>query len=241
MPATGGVAIRLEDVSKIFEGRRALDHVTLAIEAGSYVALMGGNGAGKTTLLRVIAGLAAPTLGNVTVAGVDMRRAGPGLRARIGYVAHDTMLYGDLTAEENLRFHARLFELPDPDASIRRATDAVDVSHALPRTVRTLSRGTKQRVALARALLHEPQILLLDEPYTGLDEAASATLSAILETFMQPDTTIVVALHEMSRALAGSTRIVALDDGRLALDRPTHETEDIETSYRTLLAMGGAR
>jgi heme ABC exporter ATP-binding subunit CcmA len=241
VPPRADVRIRLDAVSKLYEGRRALDRIDLDVAQASFVAVMGGNGAGKTTLLRVIAGLSSPTFGTVTVAGVDVRRAGPGLRSLIGYVAHETMLYGDLTAAENLRFHARLFGLRDPDRAVREAAERVDVAHALDRTVRTLSRGTRQRVALARAFVHEPWILLLDEPYTGLDEAASDALRAILADLAAEGRTILVALHEVDRALSGPERLLVLDGGRVALDRPIGDGSDVDATYRTLLHAGAGR
>lgn len=241
MRAPVDAAIRLDGVTKLYEGRRALDAVDLDVAQGEYVAVMGGNGAGKTTLLRVIAGLAAPTRGAVSIAGVPVDRAGPGLRSLLGYVAHDTMLYGDLTARENLLFHARLFGLPDPERAVADAAADADVAHALDRTVRVLSRGTKQRVALARAFIHQPRIVLLDEPYTGLDEDASETLSTNLASLASDGRTIVVALHEVARAVSGPERIVALDRGRIALDRSTAAADDIESAYRELLRTGANR
>ena len=238
MRAPVDAAIRLEGVTKVYEGRRALDAVDLDVAQGEYVAVMGGNGAGKTTLLRVIAGLATPTRGAVSIAGVPVDRAGPGLRSLLGYVGHDTMLYGDLTARENLLFHARLFGLPDPERAVADA--AADVAHALDRTVRVLSRGTKQRVALARAFIHRPRIVLLDEPYTGLDEDASETLSTNLASLASDGRTIVVALHEVARAVSGPERIVALDRGRIALDRSA-AADDVESAYRELLRTGANR
>jgi heme exporter protein A len=233
-------AIRLEGVTKLYERRRALDAVDLDVTQGEYVAVMGGNGAGKTTLLRVIAGLSAPTRGSVSIAGVRLDRAGPGLRSLLGYVAHDTMLYGDLTARENLLFHARLFGLADPARAVEDAAADADVAHALDRPVRVLSRGTRQRVALARAFIHGPRIVLLDEPYTGLDEDACETLTARLSDLAAEGRTIVVALHEVARALAGPERLVVLDGGRIALDRST-AADDVGTAYRELLRTGATR
>lgn len=234
------LSVRLEGVAKVFERRRALDGVDLEIMQGSYVALMGANGAGKSTLLKLVAGLQAPTAGRVLVAGVDMRKAGPGLRAMIGYLSHETLLYGDLTARENLMFHAKLFGLPEPGEAVERAASLVDAQHVLGRDVRGLSRGTKQRVALARTLLHEPSVLLLDEPYTGLDEAAAATLADLLERLATPDRILLVALHEVARALDGPTRLAVLDGGKVAYDAPTRGqlSDNVERTYLSLLRAG---
>lgn len=219
MGASLELAIRLRGVTKAFGSQIALDRVDLDIPPGSFVAVMGANGAGKTTLLKVIAGLAVPTRGSVTVGGIEMRRAGPRLRALVGFVSHEPMLYPDLTARENLAFHARLFGLDRPRAAVEEVAARLAIEPVLDRPVRTLSRGTRQRVALARALLHRPAVLLLDEPYTGLDEAAAASLSELLEGLRSPERVLVVTLHDVARALGGPGRLVALSGGRVALDR----------------------
>ena len=170
--------LRLVDVGKTFGRHKVLRHVDLDIPAGSFVALMGANGAGKTTLLRLVAGLATPTTGAVTLAGVDLRKAGPGLRRMLGFVSHDGLLYGDLTGRQNLMFHARMFGVADPEARIEELADVLDLRRVLDRPAGVLSRGNKQRLTLARALMHGPDVLLLDEPFTGLDEESSTRLVA---------------------------------------------------------------
>ena len=212
------------DVSKTFGRHKVLRHVDLTIPAGSFVALMGANGAGKTTLLRLAAGLATPTRGTVTVAGVDLRKAGPGLRRMIGFVSHDGLNYGDLTSRQNLLFHARLFGVADPEARIEELADALDLRRVLDRPAGVLSRGNKQRLTLARALLHGPDILLLDEPFTGLDEASAARLVSVLRRLHAEGRTIVMTVHEMSRALEGPTRLVVIGDHGISVDRPLDES-----------------
>jgi heme exporter protein A len=230
------LGIRLRGVSKAFGADVAIDRVDLDIPSGSYVAVMGANGAGKTTLLKVIAGLAVPSKGSVTIAGIAMRRAGPKLRALVGVVGHETMLYPDLSARENLAFHARLFGVRDARPAIEEMADRLGIRRVLDRSVRALSRGTKQRVALARALLHGPSVLLLDEPYTGLDEAAAASLSALLEDLATPERVLVVTLHDVARAISGPRRLVVLSDGRVVLDVPTDAREvDVADTYLQLL------
>lgn len=232
-PALG---IALTQVSKAFGAQLALDHVDLTIDQGSFVAVMGANGAGKTTLLKVISGLAAPTSGSVRIAGIEMRKAGPKLRALVGVVSHETMLYADLTTEENLRFHAKLFGLRDPAAAVMRAVERLDVAHVLDKPVRALSRGTRQRVALARALLHDPAVILLDEPYTGLDEAAAATLTELLDELATPERILMLTLHDVVRALSGPRRLIVLSGGRVALDEPiAGSTDRMAETYLGLL------
>jgi heme ABC exporter ATP-binding subunit CcmA len=212
------LAVRLDGVGKRFDTQAALDGIDLDVSPGSFLAVMGANGAGKTTLLNVIAGLTAPTAGRITIAGVDMQRAGPRLRAQIGVVGHRPMLYPDLTAGENLQFHARLFGVPDPASAVGEAATLMDVVDVLDRPVRTLSRGTTQRVALARALVHRPRVLLLDEPFTGLDEVAARSLSDLLVRLHTSDRVLLVTLHDIARAVEGPERVVVLSRGRIVHD-----------------------
>jgi heme exporter protein A len=230
------LAIRLEGIGKRFGAQVALDGVDLDVPAGSFIAVMGANGAGKSTLLHVIAGLTAPTAGRVTIAGIDVRRAGPRLRAQVGLVGHRPMLYPDLTAGENLRFHARLFGTPDPGRAVAEAAAMMDVDNVLDRTVRTLSRGTTQRVALARALVHRPRVVLLDEPYTGLDEVAALSLSELLDRLHTEDRVLLVTLHDVARAVSGPERVVVLSRGRVVLDEATRGSiHDFGDEYLRLL------
>ena len=236
------LGIALSGVSKAFGGQLALADVNLDVPQGSHVAVMGANGAGKTTLLKVIGGLAAPTRGSVTIAGIEMRSAGPKLRALVGFVSHETMLYADLTTFENLRFHAKLFGLPNPAEAAEAAAERLDVAHALRKPVRALSRGTRQRVALARALLHDPAVILLDEPYTGLDEAAAASLAELLESLATRERVVMLTLHDVSRAMSGPRRLLVLSDGRIALDEPLDgHVQDVAETYMELLRSGARR
>jgi len=212
--------LSLVDVGKTFGRHKVLRHVDLDIPAGSFVALMGANGAGKTTLLRLVAGLATPTTGVVTLAGVDLRKAGPGLRRMLGFVSHDGLLYGDLTGRQNLMFHARMFGVADPEARIEELADVLDLRKVLDRPAGVLSRGNKQRLTLARSLMHGPDVLLLDEPFTGLDEESSARLVQLLRALHAEGRTIVMTVHEMSRALEGPTRLVVIGEGGIAVDEP---------------------
>ena len=234
------LGIRLHGLSKAFGVRRALDHVDLDVDPGFYVAVMGANGAGKSTLLRSVAGLVTPTSGSVTVAGVEMRKAGSALRRRIGFAGHESMLYPDLTARENLMFHARLFGLSRPDRAVERVADRLRLDGTLDRQVRVLSRGTRQRVAIARALINDPAVVLLDEPFTGLDAAAVADLARLLDSLHTPERVLIMTVHDVARAIAGPDRLVVLSAGRLVLDRPVGApapeiVEDVTGLYMGLL------
>jgi len=219
--------LRFRDVSKTYGHHKVLRHVDLDIPAGSFVALMGANGAGKTTLLRMAAGLATPTKGQVTLADVDLRSAGPGLRRMIGFVSHDGLLYGDLTGRQNLMFHGRLFGVVDPEARIEELAEALDLRKVLDRPASVLSRGNKQRLTLARALMHGPDVLFLDEPFTGLDEASSSRLVTLLKRLHAEGSTIVMTVHEAARAADGPTRLVVIGEGGVLVD------EEIATSDAT--------
>ena len=230
------LGIELQGVRKSFGTQAALAGVDLQIPQGSYVAVMGPNGAGKTTLLKVMSGLAAPTSGSVKIAGVEMRKAGPGLRRLVGYVSHESMLYHDISGRENLVFSAKLYGVREPERVVSETAERLNVSKHLHKPVRALSRGTRQRVAIARALLHSPKVLLMDEPYSGLDEVAASTLAELLNDLHTPERTLIITVHEVFRALTGPERLIALAGGKLALDRPIKgDEEEVSTAYRALL------
>lgn len=230
------LGIELKGVRKSFGNQAALAGVDLLIPQGSYVAVMGPNGAGKTTMLKIMGGIAAPTAGSVSIAGIDMRRAGPGLRRLVGFVSHESMLYHDLSAEENLTFAAKLFGVSDPKRVVAEISERMNIVKHLKKPVRALSRGTRQRVAVARAVLHDPHVLLMDEPYTGLDEMAAASLADLLVGLHTPERTLIITVHEVFRALTGPERLVAMASGKIALDRPIKgDEEEISEAYRALL------
>jgi heme exporter protein A len=230
-----------QDVSKTYGHHKVLRHVDLTIPAGSFVALMGANGAGKTTLLRMASGLPTPTSGSVSLAGVDLRKAGPGLRRMLGFVSHDGLLYGDLTGRQNLLFHGRMFGVADPDARIEELADALDLRKVLDRPAAVLSRGNRQRLTLARALMHGPEVLLLDEPFTGLDEASSARLVGMLRGLNAAGTTVVMTVHEAARATDGPTRLVVIGEGGVLVDEPITTSESVFAGVASVeLALVGA-
>ena len=209
----------VEGVGKDFGYHHVLRDVSFAVEEGEYIALMGSNGAGKTTLLRMIAGLSRPTAGSVSIAGVDLRRAGPGLRRRIGFVSHESLLYPELTGRENLEFHATLFGVENVDASIAALDELLELAPILDRQAGVLSRGNRQRLTLARALLHAPRVLLLDEPFTGLDEESSNRLLRILQTLVDSGRTVIMTTHDRAILEAGPRRLIRIEGGTLHEDR----------------------
>lgn len=230
MTARFAPTIELRGVARTFGSVTALADVDLTVDAGSYLAVMGGNGAGKTTLLRTVAGLALPTAGTVRIAGVDRRRAGPAIRAMIGYVGHDSMLYADLTVRENLAFAASLYGVPE--RAVEPAAARFGVGDALDRRARALSRGNRQRVALARALLHDPPVLLLDEPFTGLDIDSHEHLAALLCAVHGRGHTILLTAHDAAEA-SDADRLVVLAGGRIAVDEPMTGASRVAEAVRT--------
>lgn len=194
----------------------ALRSVDLRLDEGDFLTLFGPNGAGKTTLIRILATLARPTAGRVLVGGLDIRECTAEVRRRIGVVSHQTFLYRDLTAEENLLLYARLYDLPDGKSRVHAALERVALGHRAEDPVRTLSRGMQQRVAIARAVLHDPLILLLDEPYSGLDQHAVASLTTILQEMALKGRTVLMTTHDLEQGLQLASRVGILCDGCLA-------------------------
>ena len=205
-----------EGLGRGFAGTPVLAGVDLVVQAGDAVVLLGPNGAGKTTLLRVLALLLRPGAGRLTLFGTAAAAAPPALRRRIGYVGHESLCYPDLTAAENLAFYARLFDLPEAPARVATLVAWAGLEGAARRPVRTYSRGMAQRLALARALLHAPDLLLLDEPFAGLDPEAVAMLQRRLEELRRAGHAIVLATHDLERAAPLATRLAILHRGRIA-------------------------
>jgi len=187
------------------------------VAEGESLTLVGPNGAGKTTFIRILATLTRPSKGSVRVAGCDVARHGPEIRRHIGLVSHQTFLYGDLSAEENLRFYGRMYDVPELELSIKSLLQRVGLKHRSLDLVRTYSRGMEQRLSIARALLHDPALLLLDEPYTGLDQRATEMLREVLTDLAgkSKSRTIVMTTHNLERGLEICDRAAILVNGRI--------------------------
>jgi heme ABC exporter ATP-binding subunit CcmA len=211
--------LTLEGVGKRFGAVAVLSGVNLQLGGGSFCLLLGHNGAGKSTLLRLVAGLARPTDGRVRVHGEDPYGSGEARRL-LGVLSHQTLLYDDLTAAENLGFFARLYGLGDRREQVRAALERAGLSGRAHDRVRTFSRGMKQRLALARATLHGPAVLLLDEPFTGLDAAGITGLTTQLTELRQRGRAAVMVTHQLEPAAALADRVVVLRAGRVAGDVP---------------------
>jgi len=211
-------AIVLEQVAKKFGTFVALHRIDLRLAAGRFLLLAGPNGAGKSTLLRLLAGLCKPSSGRVLIGGADPHDSFDA-RATIGLLSHQTLLYDELTARENLLFFARLYGLPDREGLVDQALEEAGLHLRGAHRVRTFSRGMKQRLALARATLHQPSILLLDEPYTGLDQEAAAALTRHLRRFKEQGCTGVLVTHRLDTAVQLIDHLAILRQGRVCHER----------------------
>jgi heme exporter protein A len=219
-------AIELAELGRAYGERVALAGVTLSLEAGQTLAVFGANGAGKTTLLRILATLLRPHHGTARVLGSELPREGWAVRGRLGFLGHAPLLYRDLTARENLRFHARLHGVPP--ARIETLLDAVGMKRRGDDPVHTYSRGMVQRVAVCRAVLHEPELLLLDEPLAGLDPGAAAAVQPLIS-----GGTRVVISHDVEHGLAEADVVLGLRDGRPAVlaEAAAVEPRDVRALY----------
>ena len=210
--------IKIDKLIKAFGSRLVLRGVDLTINEGDFVTLMGANGAGKTTLLYIVATLSKPTGGNVSIGGYSTANSATELRRFIGLVSHKTLLYDDLTADQNLRFYAQMYDVPNASNRIETVLDQVGLRGRQHDPVRTYSRGMQQRLAIARAMLHNPPILLLDEPDTGLDQHAADRLSELLSAVGANQRTILMTTHNLERGLSLGNRVVILAKGKIAYD-----------------------
>src|SRR4051812_2609564 len=234
--------LEAQALSRYFGRRQAVKPVTFAMGRGQSLALFGPNGAGKTTLLRLLAGLLRPTSGHAAVAGVDIRSDGA-LRGQIGLISHQSMLYPALTALENVEFAARLHGVSEPRQASLRSLDTMGIANRATSPVRTLSRGMQQRVSIARAIVHGPSVLLLDEPYTGLDASGAATLSDMLHDLRAGGATMVLVTHNVAEGLAVASHVAVMLDGTLGQLRSTAgvDAASFADEYRAMSAASSGR
>ncbi len=232
-------AIRIERVSKVFGRRRAVDNLSLEVPEGAYLSIFGPNGAGKTTLLRMLATLSRPTQGRIVISGVDAREHPDKARERIGLISHNSMLYRDLTAEENLLLSARLYGVANARERVAEMLEAVELSHRRLDTVGTFSRGMTQRVCIARALLHDPKVVLLDEPYSGLDPHAIEIFDGLIER-VRSDRTFVMVSHDLQKGFGACTHALVLARGKKVAFAPREDIDfaAFEDLYRRTVGMG---
>ncbi len=219
--------IAVEKLDKTFGARWALRGVTFTVAPGEIVALVGPNGAGKTTLLRILATLTRSDGGRILIGRIPLAQHPNDARGAIGFVGHQTFMYDDLTADENLRFYARLYDVSDITERVHTVARRVGIEHRLNDVTRTLSRGLQQRLTLARMLLNEPAVLLLDEPYTGLDKTAADMLDQVMLDAKKEGRGILFSTHDLERGLAIADRALVLKAGRLVYDLPHTEWNNL--------------
>ncbi len=207
--------ITVRQLVKRFGMKTVLRGLDFDVQPGEFVAILGPNGAGKTTFLRILASLARPSLGEVHVAGYRLPNQAAEVRARLGVVSHLPLLYGDLTAEENLRFYARMYNISNIEHRISDVLQLVGLEPRRRDLVRTFSRGMQQRLAIGRAVLHDPEVMLFDEPYTGLDQDAAAMLDGVLRSVAVQGRTVVMTSHDLARAEDLATRFDILSRGAI--------------------------
>ncbi len=200
-------------INKYFGRFRVLSDINLKLGAGEFLTIFGANGAGKTTLLRVFAGLLKQDSGNIYIDGIDADNEPEKLRKSIGFISHNTFLYNDLTAYENLRFFGQLYDIEEYESQIENVLNRVGLQKRASEPVRNFSRGMQQRLAIARAFLHNPSLLLLDEPYTGLDQRASAVLNQILEGVHKENKNAVITTHDINQGLEIADKVAVIDRG----------------------------
>jgi heme ABC exporter ATP-binding subunit CcmA len=213
--------IEIERLVKAFGILPVLRQLNLTVERGQFVALLGPNGSGKSTLIRLLSGLSRPSSGTIRVGGWELPREAAAVRGQIGLVSHKPLLYENLTARENLAFFAQLYNIEAPGKKTGTLLERVGLARRADDVVRTFSRGMQQRLSIARALIHDPHVLLFDEPYTGLDQDASARLDTLLSEAHGEGHTIVMTVHQFDRVISLSSRVVILSRGNIAYDAPT--------------------
>lgn len=208
--------IEVKGLGKRFGGRWVLRNLDLEVQPGQIVALLGPNGAGKTTLLRILASLAKPSLGYVRVAGLLLPLQAKDLRAQVGLLAHQPLLYSDLSAEQNLHFFAQLYRLDDAEARVNDLLDQLGLAARRRDPVRIFSRGMQQRLAIARTILHSPKFLLLDEPHTGLDPESAESINTLLQMLAKEGSSILMTNHDLEKTAELADRVEVLAGGRIA-------------------------
>lgn len=234
-----GVAIEARNLGKTFGSYRyVLRYLNITIQPGERVAVFGQNGAGKTTFLKLVAGLLRPSEGSIRIGGAAPSMSGAGARARayLGFLSHQTSLYDELSPTENLALYAELYGVQGAKERIALVLEKVGMTEARDRSVRNLSRGMQQRVGLARAILHQPAILVLDEPDTGLDDAARDSMKDLLDDEVE-DRTVLVTTHNLELGMQIATRWIILDDGQVAHDVQSQQMNsgEFQSLYRGVL------
>ena len=230
--------IEVNRLIKRFGPKTVLRNLEFKVAQGEFVALLGPNGAGKTTFLRIRASLSRQTFGEVRIAGFALPHQAAAVRRKLGVVSHLPLLYGDLSAEENLRFYGRMYGVDALEARVSQVLEMVGLAGRRRDLVRTFSRGMQQRLAIARAVLHDPEVMLLDEPHTGLDQDACEMLDTVLREVAARGRTVVMTSHDLARVADLASRFDVLTRGRIqaSVQRADLPEDGLLTYYRQALA-----
>jgi heme exporter protein A len=230
--------IAVRKLVKRFGLKTVLRGLDFSVEPGEFVALLGPNGAGKTTFLRILASLSRPTMGQVNIAGYFLPHQAAAVRRSLGVVSHQPLLYGDLTAEENLRFFARMYDIRDAEKRIADVLGMVGLDSRRRDLVRTFSRGMQQRLAIGRAVLHDPNVMLFDEPHTGLDQDACLMLDTVLREVAARGRTVVMTSHDLARVADLASRFDILSRGviKASVQRSQMDPNNLLAFYRQAIA-----
>jgi heme exporter protein A len=235
-PANSSPVVEAAELYRSFGRKEALSGVSFTVRSGECLALFGPNGAGKTTLLRTLSGLLRPTRGEARISG-QLLPGEAAVRANIGIISHHSLLYDALSARENVTFAARLYAVADPEAAAERALAKMGMTGRMNVPVRSLSRGMQQRVSIARAIVHAPAVVLADEPYSGLDDEGSRSLTALLTELRAGGAAMIVVTHNISEGLALATHAAVMTGGRMVsvLSRESIDEATFPAQYRTLV------
>jgi heme exporter protein A len=229
--------IQVRKLVKRFGMKTVLRGLDFHVEEGQFVALLGPNGAGKTTFLRILASLSRPTLGEVRISGYQLPAQASAVRRRLGVVTHLPLLYGDLTAEENLRFYGKMYGIENQEKRVAEVLELVGLSLRRKDLVRTFSRGMQQRLAIGRAVLHDPDVILFDEPHTGLDQDACIMLDNVLKNVAASGRTVVMTSHDLVRVADLASRFDVISQGKIVSSVRKQElaSDGLLTYYRQAL------
>lgn len=233
--------IEVNNLIKRFGHKQVLKKLNFNVDQGEFVAILGPNGAGKTTFLRILSSLSKPTYGSLKISGYQLPRDAAAIRLKLGVVSHQPLLYGDLSAEENLQFYSRLYGMGKSNERISEILSLIGLKKRRKDLVRTFSRGMQQRLAIGRAIFHDPEVLLLDEPHTGLDQDASNTLDRILIQVATRGRTVVMTSHDLARVSNLASRFDVLSKGRILASAKSENlpTHGLLEFYQSVLANFG--
>jgi heme exporter protein A len=239
-PSVPPPIVEVSDLTRSFGSRKAVAGVTFSLAPGECLAVFGPNGAGKTTLLRLLAGLLKPSSGSASLAGIPLP-GGTLARSRVGLISHNTMLYEALSARENVSFAARLYGIREPRSRVDDALGRMSMLERAEAPVRLLSRGMQQRVSIARAMVHSPQVVLADEPYSGLDESGARALTALLRELRSAGTAIIIVTHNLAEGLSLASHAAVMQRGKFVRYDATARIDpsSYAVTYREAVASGG--